>query len=157
MSQRAKKANLVSSSKNSSSSFIGSRHFPRDLVKSCLAHDPKGLLFGTEPIPSLPLTQAEQERLRPVLDARIRGKKLLLCSGRDDELVPYANAESLIAVLREAAGGWYNNGGVTVDDRVYDAVGHWFSKEMVQDAVGFLVDAVARGPRRRQEDDKSRM
>lgn len=144
MSDRAAQANL-----DCGADFIGSKYFPKDLVGTCSSHDPKTLLFGTSPIPSGALSNAEQARLRFILDERIRGKKLLLCSGGADALVPYANAKSFVAMLKEAVGdkGWYRDGDVELDDRVYEGVGHKFSADMVEDAVRFLVNAVEKGPR----------
>ncbi|KAG5658127.1 hypothetical protein KAF25_007078 [Fusarium avenaceum] len=129
--------------------FIGSKYFPKDLTQTCNSHDPKALLFGTSPIPSPSLSATEQARLRPILDERIRGKKLLLCSGGDDALVPYAKTKPFAMLLKEAVGehGWYRDGGVEMDDRVYEGVGHKFSADMVEDAVRFLVNAVGKGPR----------
>ncbi|KAL4723644.1 hypothetical protein ACLX1H_009286 [Fusarium chlamydosporum] len=144
MSDRAAQANL-----DCGADFIGSKYFPKDLVCTCSSHDPKSLLFGTSPIPSGPLSNAEQARLRTILDERIRGKKLLLCSGGDDALVPYANTKPFVTMLKEAVGekGWYRDGAVELDDRVYEGVGHKFSADMVEDAVRFLVNAVEKGPR----------
>ena len=107
------------------------------------------MLFGTSPIPSGPISDAEQSRLRGIFDERIRGKKLLLCSGGDDTLVPYANAKPFVTMLKEAVGekGWYRDGGVELDDRVYEGIGHRFSAAMVEDAVRFLVNAVEKDPR----------
>ncbi|KFA63870.1 hypothetical protein S40285_04451 [Stachybotrys chlorohalonatus IBT 40285] len=129
--------------------FLGSRFFPPSLVQACLQHDPRGILFGTGPLPALPLDAAEQARLRAIMDRRIRGKKLLACSGGADALVPYARSEALTALLRDAAGGWYADGGVVIDDRLYEGVGHRFSKDMVRDAVEWLVEVVGEGPRER--------
>lgn len=129
--------------------FVGSKYFPKDLTQTCNSHDPKALLFGTSTIPSPSLSATEQARLRTILDKRIRGKKLLLCSGGDDALVPYAKTKPFATLLKEAVGehGWYRDGGVEMDDRVYEGVGHKFSADMVEDAVRFLVSAVERGPR----------
>ncbi|PTB68501.1 hypothetical protein BBK36DRAFT_1156762 [Trichoderma citrinoviride] len=130
--------------------FLGSKYFPADTIAAIRKSDPKGILFGTEPVPSLPLSQSEQDRLRAIFDGRrIRGKKLLLCSGAADELVPYKHAQPLIGVLKDAAEGWYKDGGLEVDDRVYEGVGHKFSAEMVSDAVDFLVRVVGEGRRGR--------
>ncbi|KAG8404838.1 hypothetical protein J3459_017035 [Metarhizium acridum] len=130
-------------------SLLGSRYFPRDLLATCREHDPKAILFGVEgPVPPPPLSPGEQARLREIFDARIRGKKLLACSGGDDELVPYASSRPLLGVLKDAVEGWYRDGEVVVEDRVYAGVGHRFSADMVRDAVGFLVRAVEDGPRR---------
>ncbi|OAA39406.1 hypothetical protein NOR_06244 [Metarhizium rileyi] len=134
-----------------SASLLGSKYFPQDLLATCQLHDPKSILFGAggAPVPSLPLSTQEQSRLRAVFDARIRGKKLLACSGGDDELVPYLSAQPFLALLKDAVKGWYSDGEVLVDDRVYAGVGHRFSADMVRDAVAFLVRVVRDGPRRR--------
>ncbi|KHN93877.1 uncharacterized protein MAM_08237 [Metarhizium album ARSEF 1941] len=132
-------------------SLLGSRYFPRDLLAACRTRDPKSILFGAdgEPVPSPPLPEGERPRLREVLDARVKGKKLLACSGGEDVLVPYASSSPFLGVLKDAAEGWYRDGEVVVEDRVYAGVGHRFSADMVRDAVGFLVRVVADGPRRR--------
>ncbi|EEU45227.1 uncharacterized protein NECHADRAFT_41099 [Fusarium vanettenii 77-13-4] len=139
MSDRAAIAKL-----DCGANFIGSKYFPNDLVKTCLRYDPKALLFGTSPI------QSDQPRLKSTLDARVKEKRLLLCSGAEDVLVPYANSRPLATLLKDAVreGGWYD-GGFVLEDRVYEGVGHRFSAAMVEDAVKFLVDAVQRGPRGR--------
>ncbi|KAF4451586.1 hypothetical protein F53441_5442 [Fusarium austroafricanum] len=144
MTGRAAQANL-----DCGADFVGSKYFPKDLIEICGHHDPKAILFGTSTIPSSPLSSAEQTRLRAVLDERIRGKKLLLCSGGEDKLVPYAKTKPFATLLKEAVGekGWYRDGGVEFDDRVYEGVGHKFPAEMVEDAVRFLVYAVEKGPR----------
>ncbi|KAM0337240.1 hypothetical protein ACHAPQ_003340 [Fusarium lateritium] len=144
LSDRAAQAKL-----DCGAAFVGSKYFPKDLTQTCKSHDPKALLFGTSPIPSSPLSATEQARLKTILDERIRGKKLLLCSGGDDALVPYAKTKPFATLLKEAVGeqGWYRDGGVEMDDRVYEGVGHKFSVDMVEDAVRFLVNAVEKGPR----------
>ncbi|KAL7796062.1 Alpha/Beta hydrolase protein [Trichoderma ceciliae] len=136
--------------------FLGSKYFPTDSIATVRKRDPKGILFGTNAIPSLPLSSAEQDRLREILDSRIRGKRLLLCSGVADELVPYAKSEPFIRVLEDAVSGWYADGGVDVDNRVYEGVGHRFAADMVNDAVAFLMQAVAEGPRRSKDAAESR-
>ncbi|XWX01612.1 hypothetical protein V2A60_009640 [Cordyceps javanica] len=154
MSTRAAASNMITTTGSGSASFIGGRHFPPSLVRVCAAHDPKGLLFGTDDaaVPGLPLRDADRDRVRRALDRhRLAGKRLLLCSGGRDKLVPPAVGQPVVDVLTDASGGggWYA-GGMSVDSRVYDDVGHAFSKDMVTDAVAFLVDAVARGPRERE-------
>ncbi|OAA56862.1 hypothetical protein ISF_07378 [Cordyceps fumosorosea ARSEF 2679] len=142
MSSRAVAGGLASSAE----AFIGGPHFPPSLVRACLAHDPKVVLFGgaERPVPSVPLGEQDRERVRDALDRRrVAGKRLLLCSGGRDALVPPAVGRPVVDVLVDA-GRWYD---VRVDSRVYEGVGHAFSKDMVTDAVEFLVDAVARGPR----------
>ncbi|KAM4057477.1 alpha/beta-Hydrolase [Hirsutella rhossiliensis] len=147
MTHRAQNADLDTGS----SPLLGSKYFPPDLIASCNAHDPRAILFGATsppPLPTPPLPAAEQARLRAILDARgLRGKRVLVCSGADDALVPYARSAPLLAVLADAAGGWYRDAGLVLEDRVYEGVGHRFSADMVRDAVAFLVGAVAEGPR----------
>ncbi|KAH6604537.1 hypothetical protein Trco_006244 [Trichoderma cornu-damae] len=133
--------------------FLGSKYFPADSVTAVRNRDPKGILFGTGAVPSLPLSAAEQGRLRKILDSRVRGKKLLLCSGGADDLVPYAKSEPFIRVLTDAASGWYADGGVRVDNRIYEGVRHVFHADMVNDSVEFLMQVVAEGPRRDKGDD----
>ncbi|KAF3073755.1 hypothetical protein CFAM422_004350 [Trichoderma lentiforme] len=131
--------------------FWGSKYFPPDTIATIRKSDPKGILFGTNPIPSLPLSSAEQDRLRKIFDSRVRGKKLLLCSGGADDLVPYAQGGPFIRVLKDAVDGWYADGSVEVDNRVYEGVGHRFAADMVNDAVSFLMRVVAEGPRQKSE------
>jgi hypothetical protein len=125
--------------------FFGSTYFPPDLIQMCLTNDPKGILFGTGFVPFTPLSLTEQHRLRPLFDARIRRKKLLLCSGAKDTLVPYSIGESFLDVLKEAvgAGGWYSGKGVTVQDNVYDGVGHRFSDDMIMDSAQWIVETLS--------------
>ncbi|KAG9255722.1 Alpha/Beta hydrolase protein [Emericellopsis atlantica] len=134
MGDRAKRSDL-----DCGENFLGSQYFPRDLILVCEAHDPKGILFGTAALPSLPLSPEEKTRLRETLQSRgcLQGKKLLLCSGADDRLVPHRNSKRMVQILKELE--------IDVDDRVYEGVGHAFSADMVQDAVAFLVQAVADG------------
>ncbi|KAG6142619.1 hypothetical protein E4U38_005202 [Claviceps purpurea] len=135
------------------SPFLGSVYFPSDLVTEIQKVDPKARLFGATaaPPPSPPLPASEQDRLRDLLDAKVRGKKVLVCSGGDDKLVPYARSAPLLAVLKDAVrpGGWYEDGGFVLEDRVYEGVGHKFSEDMVRDSVKFLVRIVSEGPRDR--------
>ncbi|EGX87641.1 hypothetical protein CCM_09602 [Cordyceps militaris CM01] len=156
MSTRAAAGNLVVPA---GSSFLGSSHFPPSLARVCAAHDPKALLFGADdnhrrrPVPDVPLGEDDRERVRSVLDRhRVAGKRLLLCSGGRDTLVPAAVGQPVVDVLTEASAGWYP--AMSVESRVYEDVGHAFSKDMVTDAVAFLVDAVARGPRERESKAK---
>lgn len=125
---------------------MGSKYFPPDLLAKNLSRDPKGILFGTADIPQVPIAKAEQDRLRPILEGRVRGKHLLLCSGAEDKLVPYKDSEPVIKVLQDAASGWAD-GSFSITDKLYKGAGHEFRGDMVADSVAFIVDAVAHGPR----------
>lgn len=51
-------------------------------------------------------------------------------------------AEPFIKFLKGAARGWYKDGNVVMDDRVYEGVGHEFSDDMVRDSLEFLMRAL---------------
>ncbi|KAK2729591.1 hypothetical protein CKAH01_02565 [Colletotrichum kahawae] len=145
MSDRAQRSKLATfSEEDAGASFLGSRDFPPDLVAACLRHDPKGILFGTGPVPTASVVPeaAEQQRLRGLLDARVRGKKFLVCSGGDDRLVPYAKAKPFVDFFQEATRTWYADGGVVFENIVYEGVGHAFSEGMIEDSCRFLLDVV---------------
>ncbi|KAJ0374451.1 hypothetical protein COL26b_007366 [Colletotrichum chrysophilum] len=131
------------SAEDAGASFLGSRDFPPDLVAACLRHDPKGILFGTGPVPTSAVAEAaEQQRLRGLLDARVRGKKFLVCSGGDDKLVPYSMAKPFVDFFQEATRTWYADGGVVFENIVYEGVGHAFSEGMIEHSCRFLLDVV---------------
>ncbi|KAH8911922.1 hypothetical protein BR93DRAFT_33559 [Coniochaeta sp. PMI_546] len=142
MRDRARLSKLATySAEDQGASFAGSRDFPPALVEACKKLDPKGILFGTSAVPAPGATsEAEQRRLRAVLDERVKGKKFLVCSGGDDKLVPYRCSQPFIDWFKDAARTWYADGDVYVEDKVYAGVGHAFSSEMVEDAVRFVVN-----------------
>jgi hypothetical protein len=123
--------------------FLGSTDFPPALVAACEKYDPKGVLFGTGAVAPPQPSDADQARLRPLLDARVRGKKLQVLSGGLDKLVPYAKAEPFLTFLKSATETWYKDGGVSVEDIVYPEVAHEFSAGMMKDAVRFIVNVVS--------------
>jgi hypothetical protein len=45
--------------------------------------------------------------------------------------------------FQQAAGSWFKEENVSVDDRVYPGIGHAFSADMITDSVKFVMDAVA--------------
>lgn len=142
MSDRARRSKLDTwNPEDGGKSFLGSRHFPRDLVALCHRVDPKGLLFGTELIPES-LDERQRAKLGAILDRRVKGKKFLLCSGADDRLVPYRASKAFNEFFVDAVQGWYKGGDVAVENKVYEGVGHEFSVEMVRDALRFFVDAL---------------
>jgi hypothetical protein len=140
MTDRARLSKLPSYTTTSGTSFLGSSSFPPALITSIQKSDPKGLLFGTSEIPSSP----SQLYLKSILDSKIKGKKILVCSGGDDKLVPYHCSEPFLKFLKNAVGkgGWYE-GEVYVEDNVYEGVGHAFSEGMVRDTVRFVGDTLA--------------
>ncbi|KAK1995739.1 hypothetical protein LX36DRAFT_712914 [Colletotrichum falcatum] len=158
LSDRAKKSKLATFSvEDNGASFFGSRDFPPGLVASCLRHDPKGMLFGTGAVPAAAegIPEDEMRHLRGALDRlRVGGKKFLICSGAEDKLVPYKISEPFIEFFAEAAGTWYADEGIALENNVYEGVGHAFSERMVEDSLRFLVDAVAEKDGRRGGEDR---
>ena len=136
ISERAKKSKL--STAEGSSSFLGSKDFPPALVQACRKYDPKGILFGTSEVPP---PGTFPEHTKAILADRIHGKKLLLCSGGDDRLVPYACAEPFLNWFKDATGNLKGED-ISVKDVVYPGIGHAFEGKMVTDALRFIVDNV---------------
>ncbi|KAL2266277.1 hypothetical protein VTJ83DRAFT_5629 [Remersonia thermophila] len=159
LTDRARLSKLSTfSASDAGASFLGSKDFPPSLVESCKAHDPKGILFGTSPIPDPDggpggATAEQAAAAQKVLRERLAGKKLLLCSGGADKLVPYRCSEPFMKWLKRAAA----SEGVLVDDRVYPGVGHVFGADMITDAVRFVVDAVASADGSSEETRTSKM
>lgn len=137
MKDRARLSKLATYTKDNGATFLGSVDFPNALIQACSKWDPKALLFGTSEIIVQP-SSSEQTKLRKVLDDKIKNKKVLVCSGGADKLVPYHAAEQFMKFLKTATSGWYKDGNVYVEDNVYDGVGHAMSEGMVKDSVRFL-------------------
>lgn len=134
------------SNKDGGGDFLGGADFPPALVAQCATFDPKGICFGTGDVVGLeegaPPDAEEQARLRAIFDRRVRGKKFLLCSGGLDKLVPCWSSKRFTSFFENAARGWYKDGGVSVDNRVYRWIPHRCSDEMVVDTVKFVCDVV---------------
>ncbi|KAK4172354.1 hypothetical protein QBC36DRAFT_76572 [Triangularia setosa] len=148
LSDRARLSKLNTySAQDDGASFLGSRDFPPSLIKACNNYDPKAILFGPHPVPEQP-QQTRQELIRQtILYERLQGKKLLVCSGGVDKLVPPRCSDPFMNWLKAAAvnppsPSFDKEQRFWVDDRVYPGVGHEFSSEMVKDAVQFIVGAV---------------
>lgn len=147
MKDRARLSKLSTYDKSTKgSSFLGSKDFPPALVSQCAQYDPKGIVFGTGNVTEAPATEAEQKPLRQILDRTVRGKRILLCTGGDDKLVPWRCSESFTKFFVYASESWYKDAGLRVDNRIYPGVGHECSDEMVMDAVKFICEAVSEGP-----------
>ena len=142
MKDRARLSKRKSYLASNGADFFGSEDFPQALIDSVQKSDPKGQLFGLSEIPVNP-SEAEQKRLCAILDPKIKNKKLLLCSGGADKLVPYHCGAQFIQFLKTASDVWYKDGNVHIQDNVYPKAGHEFTPEMVKGATRFISDAVA--------------
>jgi hypothetical protein len=155
MFDRARLSERDSYTTSNGSGFFGSRDFPHTLISSVLKRDPKALLFGTGEINFNP-SQSEQRRLREILDTKVKGKRVLVCSGGDDKLVPYRCSEPFLRFLKQAADGWYSDGDFSIEDIVYPGVGHDYSEGMIKDTLRFVNDTLA-GPLNTGGKKESRM
>ena len=113
------------------------------MVEASCKADPKGILFGTSPIPSSsPSSDDEDERQRrQILIERLQGKQFLLCNGAEDKLVPPRCGEAFTKWFKEAAEK-YKEAKISVDERTYAGVGHTFSVGMVKDAAEWVKEVV---------------
>ncbi|KAF2148666.1 alpha/beta-hydrolase [Myriangium duriaei CBS 260.36] len=152
MTDRAAKSKLPSwvSSDPPGRSFLGSVDFPRPLVEEVERWDPAGLLLGEldtvtgdewrhEP------SEGERKRLLPVMREKLAGKRVLCLSGGKDKLVPYACSEPFLTWLKRAVGkgGWFEEGGVRVEDVVDPGAGHEYSQMMREEAVRFICEVLS--------------
>ena len=142
MIDRARLSKLETYTASNGTKFLGSKDFPVALVESVRKWDPKGLLFGLKDIEVDPSPE-EQARLRKILDSKVKGKSVLVCSGGDDKLVPYHCSAPFMRFLKKAVKGWYNEGNLYVEDNVYDGIGHAYSDGMAQDADRLLGDLLS--------------
>lgn len=142
MSDRARLSKRKSYIGTKGSGFFGSTDFPNALVSSVERFDPKGMLFGSSDVIINP-SETEQTRLREILDKKVRGKRVLICSGGADKLVPYHCGEPFLKFLKNATSGWYKDGNVYIEDIVYPGVGHTYSEGMTKDTTRFIGDILA--------------
>ncbi|KAI1133314.1 hypothetical protein F5Y10DRAFT_260193 [Nemania abortiva] len=105
MQDRARLSKLQTFTVDGGVSFLGSRDFPKALIGACKKYDPKAILFGTGEISTQP-SASEQDGLRTILDARIRGKRFQVLSGGADKLVPYNAGRQFLEFFKNATGGW---------------------------------------------------
>ncbi|TGO08563.1 hypothetical protein BTUL_0202g00020 [Botrytis tulipae] len=128
-------------------SFQGSKDFPPALISSLQKWDPASILFGTSPIPSTsPPSPQAQSLYTPILTQKLAHKRILVCSGADDKLVPYHCSAPFLQFLKNATDaqtGWWKEGALFLDDRVYPGVGHAFSKDMLGDTMKFVNETLA--------------
>ncbi|RKF72880.1 putative alpha beta hydrolase fold-containing protein [Golovinomyces cichoracearum] len=142
MSDRAQRSSRESAGPN----FLGSSDFPKSLMEVVQKRDPRGIFFGFQEV-TLDQSDADKKKLRDVLDSKLRNKRILLCSGKNDNLVPYRCAEAFLAFLKNASTRWYSDGNFHIEDRIYPGIGHTFSDDMLRDTVQFVIDTLNEGDR----------
>ncbi|KAJ3554705.1 hypothetical protein NPX13_g10543 [Xylaria arbuscula] len=141
LQDRARLSKLETFTVDKGATFLGSKDFPKALIRACEKYDPKAIIFSSGEI-STELSASEQDRIRGILNSKIRGKRFQVLSGGADKLVPYKAGQQFLDFFKNATSGWYKDGNVYVEDNVYPGAGHVFSPEMRQDAVRFVLDTV---------------
>lgn len=139
------------------SRILGSEAFPNSFVETVRRLDPAGLLLGRvdDPVAQGPMrdspirdpTEAEQKALRPLLNQCLAGKKLLILSGGADKLVPYHRGEPFLTWMKKAIspGGWFADGGITLEDIIFEGVGHEVTPPMIEQAIRFIGESLSAG------------
>lgn len=155
MSDRAWLSKLTSwsSSDPPGSKFLGSIDFPAGLLEAVEKYDPAGMLLGkiasrdANAHGRVP-TESEQQRLLPLMNRSLHGKRILNMAGGADKLVPYKCGEPFLRWLKTAtaSNGWFNQGGLVLEDIVFDGLGHVMSPEMVVEANRFVIEALEQTP-----------
>ena len=128
--------------------FVGSIDFPQPLVEAIERFDPAGALLGELDVVTgddhlRPPSESEKARLRPIMNEKLAGKKILCLSGAKDKLVPYAEAKPFLIWLKKAVdrdSGWFNDQGTTLEDIVDPNGRHEFSALMRKEAERWLCD-----------------
>lgn len=142
MSERA----LLSKLDTAGPSFLGSKDFPKPLLEAVRNYDPAGQLVGIDSKKEERLlrepTPDERDAIMPTMHRAFQGKKILNMAGGADKLVPYSNAEPFLAWLKRATaeGGFFSDGGLRIEDVVFEGVGHAFSPGMAERLNGFLIE-----------------
>ncbi|KAK2747296.1 hypothetical protein FQN57_002194 [Myotisia sp. PD_48] len=137
------------------SRFLGSESFPEPLVNILKSWDPATYflhrLKSSSPIgpsrgsPIREPTDEEKAILRPLLSRSLGGKKILNLSGALDKMVPYKHGEPFLTWLKKAIapGGWCSDQQTSIEDQIFEGVGHEVTPPMVQEAVRFIGEALA--------------
>ena len=148
MTDRARLSRLETwnDSKPPGADFIGSRDFPPGLVEAIEQYDPAGLLLGRvasrrDDISERSPTEEEKSLIMPIMKHSLQGKRILNLAGGADKLVPYKCSEPFMRWLKNATKphGWFSDGGVEVENIVFDGIGHEMSPGMVREVHRFVL------------------
>lgn len=147
MLDRARLSNIRirTHSSHSGEGILNSEDFPPGLVEAVEKYDPAALLVGPlwtrndTDYYEKPST-LELETLMPKMKSLLQGKRILNLSGEADKVVPYRCTHPFMCWLREATSpdGWFSDGGLMVEDIVYEGVGHEMTSKMADEVVRFV-------------------
>lgn len=133
--------------------FLGSADFPPSLLDAIRKSDPAGLLWSGSGLvrgnpggqyPRDDLTPEDKEKVMPLMARCFGNKRILNLSGGSDKLVGYAHSKPFLDWLKKATakGGWFNGGGLYLEDIVYPGVGHEVPGSMVEAMVRFVMETL---------------
>lgn len=152
MTDRARLSKLptYTQSKPPGATFLGSKDFPLGLVEAVRRYDPAGLFWSRLKSPAASarkgqehlheVSQEDKVGLVPLMARTLGNKRILNMSGEKDKMVPYKMGEPFLDWLKRAIrkGGWFEDGGVVLEDIVFEGVGHEVPYEMVTELVRFM-------------------
>lgn len=141
--------------------FLGSPDFPQSLLAVLDQYDPASILMGELDVVTgddhlHPPSDTEIERLRPIMQRTLAGKKIICLSGGKDKLVPYAQGKTFLDWLKRsiAPDGWAHDQGIQLEDHVDPDHGHEFSKLMRKEAERWICEVLSDVDRRVSRDTK---
>lgn len=152
MSDRARLSKLptYTQTKPPGHSFVGSSDFPQGLVEAVRRYDPAGMFWshlkaarpGHEHLHEV--SSEDKAALAPLMAKKLGNKRILNLSGGADKLVPYKCGEPFLSWLKKATGkgGWYEHGGIVIEDMIFDGVGHEVPDVMVKELVRFVGESL---------------
>lgn len=152
MSDRARLSKRKSWTRDLGRTFMGSADFPNGLVEALRRYDPAALLWGQlksegarsgqEYLHSV--TAEDKTALVPVMAKTLGNKRILNLSGGKDKLVPYHASKPWLDWAKTAIGkgGWFEGGGLTLEDVVIEGCGHEVPYGMVPYMVSFVIETV---------------
>jgi pimeloyl-ACP methyl ester carboxylesterase len=132
------------------SAFLGSPDFPQALLDAIAKFDPAGLLLPQSFDPASPSKLSPEpdavklDRCRALMRTRLRGKRILLLSGKVDRLVPYAAGEPFLGVFKQLIREDPSLD-IGLDDVLFEGVGHAFPKAMADKATSWICALLADG------------
>ncbi|KIV96627.1 hypothetical protein PV10_00466 [Exophiala mesophila] len=137
--------------------FFGSVDFPEALVESMGRGDPAGVVWGHDrksdlglglrpgDLPDEELSEEQISRVKPVMKRVFGDKRVLVLSGGADKLVNYRFSKPFLDWVRKVSekDGWFHDGGLYLEDHVFEGVGHEVTPPMVERMVDFLNQTLA--------------
>lgn len=157
MADRARLSKRKSWLESHGKAFFGSADFPEALIESLGRGDPAGVVWGHDrksdlglglrpgDVPDDVLSDDQIARVKPVMKRFFGNKRVLVLSGGGDKLVSYKFSKPFLDWVRKVSGpgGWFHDGGLYLQDEVFDGVGHEVTPPMVDRMVTFVNDTLA--------------